>query len=507
MQDDRIRGLAMELDSATLLRLQNSRLVTRVYEDYQLRSLLNQSVPSVGADLAWQSGFDGSGWHVVVIDSGVDKVHNFFKINNQPVVVVDEACFSFSENCPNSTTEEAGPGTGVHCNFSGATNACSHGTGMAGIVASRDATYKGVAPGAKIISIRVASPQTEDCKPLTGDTICIQFATSDIIKALTRVFLLRESFSIASVNLSLGTGEFSDQEQCDAFSPLTKEKIDGLRSVGIAVVGATGNESTSNNVKGLNFPACISSAVSVGATSKNLQTNTIWVGSNSGPFLSLVAPGMDVTSPFPGDLIATGSGTSNAAPHVAGAWAILKQKKSDATVGQILNALQTTGVKITDTRSGANNRVHCRIQVDDALDNIPVDAFTTLDIPESKASGINNCGEIVGTEYVNWTGFISDTLGSYAPIVYDGPLEDEGWVDATEATAINNKGEVHAWYCCGTFGDRSFLWNPSGQDVPTNYPNTYSTDVYGNNDAGDLAGHVAGATVYGGFKESLWYFL
>jgi hypothetical protein len=82
----------------------------------------------------------------------------------------------------------------------------------------------------------------------------------------------------------------------------------------------------------------------------------------------------------------------------------------------------------------------------EAVNNIP-NAFVTLDIPEASAYGINNCGQIVGTEYTNSTGFLTDTKNTYTQIVYDGDLEDEGWVDMTEATAIDNKGEIHGWYC------------------------------------------------------------
>ena len=56
-----------------------------------------------------------------------------------------------------------------------------------------------------------------------------------------------------------------------------------------------------------------------------------------------------------------------AAPHVAGAWAVLKQAKSTASVDEVLNALKTTGIPITDTRAGADNRVKPRIQVDQAV--------------------------------------------------------------------------------------------------------------------------------------------
>src|SRR5262249_54450291 len=57
-------------------------------------------------------------------------------------------------------------------------------------------------------------------------------------------------------------------------------------------------------------------------------------------------------------------GTSMAAPHVAGAWAVLKQAKPGATVPAVLSALQSAGVPITDPRNGVTKR---RIRVFEAL--------------------------------------------------------------------------------------------------------------------------------------------
>ena len=86
--------------------------------------------------------------------------------------------------------------------------------------------------------------------------------------------------------------------------------------------------------------------------------------SNSSPALDLLAPGRWITSSYPEYYFATVSGTSQAAPHVAGAWAVLKSKAPNASVEQLLSALKSTGVSITDSR---NNITRSRIQVDAAL--------------------------------------------------------------------------------------------------------------------------------------------
>src|SRR5437667_331015 len=73
-----------------------------------------------------------------------------------------------------------------------------------------------------------------------------------------------------------------------------------------------------------------------------------------------------VFSPFAGGGFAIASGTSMAAPHVAGTWAVLKQAKPTANVDEILQALTGTGVMIEDTLAGTGT-TRPRIQVDLAL--------------------------------------------------------------------------------------------------------------------------------------------
>ena len=90
--------------------------------------------------------------------------------------------------------------------------------------------------------------------------------------------------------------------------------------------------------------------------------------SNSADFLALLAPGVSVESSVTGDGFGRKSGTSMAAPHVAGAWAVLKEAAPGAEVDQIEALLADTGVPIQDDRDGAGDRVKPRIQIDAAID-------------------------------------------------------------------------------------------------------------------------------------------
>lgn len=71
---------------------------------------------------------------------------------------------------------------------------------------------------------------------------------------------------------------------------------------------------------------------------------------HSASFLSLLAPGESINSSVPGGGFAFFNGTSMAAPHVAGAWALLKQQTPSASVNTLLSNLQSTGLGVTDTR-------------------------------------------------------------------------------------------------------------------------------------------------------------
>src|SRR5215471_8785061 len=351
--------IALSVGPSALVELDASGIpVRRVMEDRIHKPVLIDSVPLIGADLAWAQGFDGTGRVVAVIDSGVDSAHPFLAGK-----VVEEACYSTTSGsysttlCPNGADQQVGPGAGVNCPLEA--QGCWHGTHVAGIVAgdgtSLDLPIFGVERGASLMSIQVFS-QVNSFIDCGGSPPCLGAFTSDILAALERVYELRTTYDFASVNMSLGGGLFSAACDDEPYKPF----IDNLRAAGIATVIASGSDGSTNQISA---PACVSSAVSVGATTKDDQVAEF---SNVAPFMSLFAPGDEIVSSYPGDQFAVASGTSMASPHVAGAWAILKQAAPDASVDDILNTLTSTGVPITDPRAGGGT-TRPRIQVDLAL--------------------------------------------------------------------------------------------------------------------------------------------
>ena len=354
--------VALELSPEALEALERSPKVATIREDRPMYPLLDESAPIVQAPDMWDSSFQGSGKTVAVLDSGVDKSHPSLSGK-----VVAEACYSAEGHCPDGSTEQLGAGSGVPCDFS---SRCDHGTHVAGIAAGKKTTSSysysgsGVARNAKIMSVRVFSQGTgADCTDPDKPPPCLKLDQSDVLAGLERVYELRNQYAFASVNLSLGVGGYYNY--CDSEYPAFKDKILQLSSVGIATVAASGNESQKNQMVA---PACVSTAVSVGATTKQDEI-TDWDenrGSNVSPSLDLLAPGVEIESSVPEGTSPYKTGTSMAAPHVAGAWALLKEQKSSASVSEVLSALQSTGTSITDNRPGGMY-TKPRINISDAL--------------------------------------------------------------------------------------------------------------------------------------------
>lgn len=465
---DVVPYIAMSVDSAGLAQLQASVDVLDVGSDMVLKLASGENLTQVGATNAWFWGYTGAGKTIAILDSGVDKSHT--ELSNK---VVAEACFSTTDDtkqhisvCPGGVSPSFDVNSALPCTVTDPSDVinCGHGTNIAGIAAGS----AGVAKDANIISVQVMaqSNNPDEC----GFGSCLVASSSDLISALQHINDISGSYDISAVNVSLVTDlANSYQNTCDdADGGAIKDIIDQLRSVGIAVVAPSGNDKFSDAIR---YPACVSTAISVGAVGDGVgdtAADEVWASSNSANFLNLLAPGVGITSAIPGGGDVTASGTSQAAAHVSGAWALLKQQQDTptmkATVDEVLNKLISTGKPITDPRN-TNNPIP-RIQIDAALgvtapdDRWVVAYYNTMNLDhdgppvyvgndgngfiDHNFSGVSPAPGLGTENYsIRWTRTLAFTQGTYyfsvtgddgVRLYVDGILDIEHWVDQSPTT-------------------------------------------------------------------------
>ncbi|HUR09425.1 MAG TPA: S8 family serine peptidase [Nonomuraea sp.] len=340
-----------ELDGVCLDRLRGDYRVKSVYKDELSSAFLDESTKVIGSDQANAAGWTGKGTTVAVLDTGIDEDHPFFTGR-----IADEACFSSANPsagavslCPNGQPSQTGRGAANAetplCMANGL-NQCVHGSHVAGIAAGamvRGAPSNGVAPGAGILPIQVFTRinSAAACAAAGARSApCFLSYTSDQKLGLEYVEKAAKRLHIAAVNMSFGGGRiFTQPCDDDPRAGAHKAQFDALRALGVAPVVAAGN----SGYDGVASPACVSSAITVGATD---DTDQIAGFSNRGTMLDVFAPGVMINSSVPDDTWAELSGTSMAAPHVTGGFAVMRQAFPDLSVEEIARKLQNTGMDI-----------------------------------------------------------------------------------------------------------------------------------------------------------------
>src|SRR5262245_57730460 len=373
--------VAMDVTTSSVAILADSASdVEAVLPDALARPDLADSGPLVQADQAWSVGFDGSGVAVGIVDTGVDATHPFLAGK-----VAAEACYSstvtgVSESvCPNHLDEQHGTGAAAPCAF----DDCFHGTHVAGVAAgdgrAAGQSFSGVARGANVLAVQAFSRVT-DPNVCAGGGSCVAAFSSGILAALEHLYILSWEHRIAAINLSLGSNLPSAACNDDPYAAM----VDNLRAVGIATVVASGNAGATS---ALSSPACVSSAVSVGSTTKADRLSAF---SNVAPSLSLLAPGESITSSLPFGGYGALSGTSMAAAHVSGAFAVMRQALPAADVTTLLDAFRRTGLPVADTRPSGGTVVP-RLRLFEALASLarvpnPLPRITSLTPQSARAS-------------------------------------------------------------------------------------------------------------------------
>ncbi|MEV6369799.1 S8 family serine peptidase [Micromonospora musae] len=281
--------------------------VDRIWLDGRRRITLEHSVPQIGAPAAYAAGYTGAGVRVAVLDTGVDTDHPDLAGR------VAEA---------RNFTEDPAPGDLV-----------GHGTHVASIIAGSGAAsggrYRGVAPEATLLSGKVCETD---------------FCTDSAILAGMHWAAVEQQADV--VNMSLTGPDTPENDPLEeAVTQLTEE-------TGTLFVVSAGND---GGYAPVGSPGTADAALAVGAVDREDELADF---SSRGPRVGdeaikpdITAPGVEIVAARAadgqigdpvGESYVSISGTSMAAPHVAGAVALLADQHGDWTAGQLKATLMAS---------------------------------------------------------------------------------------------------------------------------------------------------------------------
>jgi hypothetical protein len=250
--------------------------------------------------------FNGAGQTIAIIDTGVDY--------NHPALAGKYlGGYDFVDN---DTDPMDGDG---------------HGTGLAAIAVGDSYTfggakYQGIAPGARIVVLRVDNDQN--------------VPDSRYQQAFQWIIDHRVQYNITVVNASFGSGHYTTEAQRAVYAP----QMQTLADAGVFIVAASGNDGAQTPY-GVEYPAADPNVFAAGSIN---SSDVISKMTERGPIMDILAPGENVPTAYlsvsdqPIYLQATG--TSFSAPFIAGAAAILKQIDPSFTPHDIMSILRTSGV-------------------------------------------------------------------------------------------------------------------------------------------------------------------
>ncbi|MFG2151155.1 type VII secretion-associated serine protease mycosin [[Kitasatospora] papulosa] len=266
------------------------------------------SLQRVLMDELWDQS-TGKGVRVAVIDTGVDVK------NPQLAKAVDAGS---GINLLDKNLKDDNGNKIERGKENGTTDLVGHGTKVAGIIAAREAKgtgFTGLAPDATIIPI-----QQNDAEG---------HGTAETLASAIRHAVLKNADVI---NISQDTANAVKP------TPLLEEAVDAALDKEIVIVASAGNDGLGGNVKET-YPASYDGVLAVAASDRNNERAAF---SQSGEFVGVAAPGVDMISTVPGGGHCADNGTSFSAPYVAGVAALIKAKHEDWTQEQIVAQIEQT---------------------------------------------------------------------------------------------------------------------------------------------------------------------
>ncbi|PVE10156.1 type VII secretion-associated serine protease mycosin [Streptomyces scopuliridis] len=266
------------------------------------------SLQRVQLDELWAQS-RGKGVRVAVIDTGVDIKNPQLK---------DAVDVGSGKNFMDKDLKDDNGNKLERGKEDGTTDTVGHGTKVAGIIAARPTTgtgFVGLAPDATII------PLQQNDADGNGTAVTLARAINHAVDEEADV-----------INIS--------QDTADAVKPteLLQQAVDRALAKEIVIVASAGNDGLGGNVKET-YPASYNGVLAVASSDRNNERAAF---SQSGEFVGVAAPGVDMVSTVPGGGHCADNGTSFSAPYVAGVAALIKSKHKDWTRKQIVAQIQQT---------------------------------------------------------------------------------------------------------------------------------------------------------------------
>ncbi len=331
-----IDALSGRVHTQDILALRDLPGVVMIELDGILEVQMEDVVPVHGVDLAWdETGYDGSGVAVAIIDTGLDHLHvgiddldDDNSTNDPKVVAFYDAIAAPGET--NGTTEPYDDhGHGSHC------GGITAGTG------APDFVDVGIAPQARLVGVKV----------LDGGG---SGSFAGVMGGMQWTVDVRYQYNIRTASMSLGGPgaiEWTSSEE-DSVNRMANE----MARAGIALFIAAGNNAVSAQI---GTPGSAEDVITVGALDKD---TSIAIYSSQGPTeegrikpnIAFVGSSVNSVAANTGNGYTAMSGTSMATPGAAGLGALMSQANPDLSPFDIRNIMQETATYRQCHYMGAN---------------------------------------------------------------------------------------------------------------------------------------------------------
>lgn len=429
--------IAAECPGKSLEALAHAEIIKYIWEDEEFDLTLDVSAPQIDANDAWASGYNGSGVIISIVDSGVNTSHpalgNF----------ILEQDFG-----TDGTTDDL----------------CGHGTWVAGVAASTNDTYRGIAHGASFINAKAGRA---DCK--VGAS-AIMAATDWSIANGAQVVSMSIGGPVSACDNSI-TALYVNETVAENNTP---------------IVVAAGNGGPANET--IWSPGCAENAITVGSVNDN---NGMASSSSRGPTddgrqkPDVVAPGVGIISTnADGSSFTSKSGTSFATPHVSGVIGLMFQAFGGHNWSEIKDIVKSTAVDLGHPANAqGEGLVNATAAIDETLARVPdhpglLTYYTSTDVNKPKQRTV----------------FADNTISDEAALLDVGadtlwielatsPVEDET-VIVTQDDENDVNVQIHTKFGLGELNELTTNTGGTTKHIDVAYDkNGQALIVYGDNDA------------------------